>query len=80
MKKALVVATTLAFAAGLAVSSLAADMHPEMHSAAKRLEKAKADLQHAAHDYDGHRTAAIRAIDNALAEIRTGIDWQDHHH
>jgi hypothetical protein len=41
------------------------ERHPEIHRAMKRLEDAKADLLHAAPDYDGHRGEAIKLIDQA---------------
>jgi hypothetical protein len=53
-----------------------AEHHSEMHKAMRKLRGAKEDLQKAAHDYGGHRTAAIGFIDQALAELRAGIDSQ----
>src|SRR5438552_16921051 len=66
---ALVVATGLVFAAGVA----RAQEHPDMEAAKKDLESAKAHLQAAAHDYAGHRKQAIGDIDRALGQIKQGL-------
>ena len=47
--------------------------HPEIHRAMKRLEAAKEDLQHAAHDYDGHRAQAVQLIDQAEAQLQIAL-------
>jgi hypothetical protein len=49
------------------------ERHPEMHRAMMALQNAKRALQHAAHDYAGHRVNAIKHIDEALEEIRLGL-------
>lgn len=47
---------------------------PEMHQARQRLEEAKRILsQRAAHDFHGHKTAAVTHIDQAIQEINLGI-------
>ncbi len=51
--------------------------HPEIHKAMKRLEAAKADLQKAAHDYDGHRAQAVQLIDQAEAQLRLGLQDEE---
>jgi len=66
---ALVVATGLVFAAGVA----RAEEHPDMEAAKKDLESAKAHLQAAAHDYGGHRRQAVGDIDRALGQIKEGL-------
>lgn len=49
------------------------ERYPEIHQAIKRLSKAKEDLQHAAHDFGGHRVKAIQAIDQALQELHEAL-------
>src|SRR5437763_15930289 len=66
---ALVVATGLVFAAGVA----RAQEHPEMEAARKDLESAKSHLQAAAKDYGGHRKQAVGDIDRALGQIKEGL-------
>ena len=48
-----------------------AEPHPEIADAIRSLERAKAHLQAAAHDYNGHRVDAIAAIDAALRQLHT---------
>ncbi len=66
---ALVVATGLVFAVGVA----RAQEHPQMEEAKKDLQAAKTALQAADHDYGGHRKQAIEAIDRALGHINQGL-------
>ncbi|HXB24229.1 MAG TPA: hypothetical protein VNV25_05845 [Gemmatimonadaceae bacterium] len=49
--------------------------HPEIWAAIHSLEHAKEHLQHAAHDFGGHRVDAIHAIDAALAQLHTCLDF-----
>jgi len=49
--------------------------HPEIQAAIRSLERAKDHLQHAAHDFGGHRVDAIKAIDAALAQLHTCLDY-----
>ncbi len=51
-----------------------AERHPEIHAAIRALERAKADLQKAARDFDGHRAKAVKAIENALGELRAALE------
>jgi hypothetical protein len=46
-----------------------AERHPEIYKAIKQLKGARQDLEKAAHDYCGHRVAAIQSIDQALHEL-----------
>ena len=48
--------------------------HPELHKAMHKLRGAKADLEKAAHDYDGHKAKAIEAINQALDEIKAALE------
>lgn len=41
----------------------------EVHAAIHTLERAKLALQHASHEFGGHRTGALRAVDDALNEL-----------
>ena len=46
---------------------------PHMRAAANELREAKSELEHAAHDFCGHRAEAVRATDAALKEINAAI-------
>jgi hypothetical protein len=52
-----------------------AEPHPEIWDAIHSLEKAKAHLAAAAHDFGGHRVEAIAAIDAALHQLHVCLDF-----
>ncbi|HZT59956.1 MAG TPA: hypothetical protein VFA21_15205 [Pyrinomonadaceae bacterium] len=62
-----------AFAAGTSNAS-AAERHPEIRKAINALERARTDLQNAAHDFCGHRAEALEATDNALRQLRLALE------
>jgi hypothetical protein len=43
--------------------------HPEIHDALDALRKAKFRMEHASHDFGGHREEAIRATDEAIRQL-----------
>jgi len=49
--------------------------HPEIQAAIRSLEHAKDHLNHAAHDFGGHRVEAIGAIDAALRQLHICMDY-----
>ncbi len=49
--------------------------HPEIHDAIAALRNAKAHLEHAKHDYHGHRTEAIRATDEAIHQLEICLKY-----
>jgi hypothetical protein len=52
--------------------------HPEIHHAMHKLQGAKNDLEHAAHDYEGHRTKAVQDIDSAMSELQQALAADRH--
>jgi len=62
---------TLAAVAGFGVGR--ADQ-PHMQRALADLQSARAELDTAMADKGGHRVAAIRLVDQAIDEVRLGID------
>ena len=48
--------------------------HPEMMRALHALENAKQALEKAAHDYSGHRTKAIEHTEEAIKEVKAGLE------
>lgn len=42
---------------------------PNIDAAIKALTAAKSDLQNAAHDYNGHRADALKAVNAALSQL-----------
>jgi len=51
------------------------ERHPEMRHALHALEKAKEALQHAAHDFGGHRAKALELTDQAIREVKEGLEF-----
>ena len=51
-----------------------AERHPEMHEALRHLREAKASLEKGAHDFAGHRVAAVTATDNAIKEVEAALE------
>jgi hypothetical protein len=45
-----------------------------MHAALDALRTARSELQQAEHNKGGHRVKAISDIDDAIAEVRAGMD------
>jgi hypothetical protein len=53
----------------------AAGRHPEIADALHALDRAKDHLEHAAHDFGGHRVDAIRAIDEAHHQLEICMQY-----
>jgi hypothetical protein len=77
MLKSLVVATGIALSVMLftAAHADAPKGHLEMYRALHALENAKRDLEKAAHDYGGHRAKALELTDQAISEIKEGLEY-----
>lgn len=50
-------------------AAAAAAPHPEIRAAMDALRQARGNLDHAAHDFGGHRVEAIKHIDAAMHEL-----------
>jgi hypothetical protein len=64
-------ATQPASVAAVPVAPLATPLpapHPEIHAALEAMHNAHDHLDHAAHDFNGHRVAAIKHLDAAIHE------------
>jgi hypothetical protein len=70
---------TVMLALGLTLASAAPAASPEPHPSIRRaigaLEAAKHDLEHAAHDFGGHRVEAIEAINHALEQLHKALEY-----
>jgi hypothetical protein len=51
------------------------ERHPHIQEALAALRSSKEDLQHAAHDFGGHRVEAIRAIDEAIHQLEICLKY-----
>jgi hypothetical protein len=49
--------------------------HPHIHAAIHELKEAKKELQTAAHDFGGHRAAAVKACDEAVTQLETALKF-----
>ncbi|HKV06366.1 MAG TPA: hypothetical protein VJO53_14820 [Candidatus Acidoferrales bacterium] len=58
-----------------AAAAAAPEPHPEIRQAIASLRRAKDHLNHAAHDFGGHRVDAIRAIDAAIEQLQTCLQY-----
>ena len=47
--------------------------HPDIHKAIAALEAAKHYMEHADHDFSGHRVEALKATDVAIQQLRLAI-------
>ena len=59
----------------LSSPSPAFERHPEIDDALRALHAAKEHLEHAAHDFGGHRVDAIRAIEEADRQLRICLQY-----
>jgi hypothetical protein len=53
----------------------APEKHPEIRDAINSLRHAKEHLEHAAHDFGGHRVDAIHAIDEAQRQLEICLKY-----
>jgi hypothetical protein len=65
----------LMFAYPAGVPAASPESHPEIRSAINSLRNAREHLEHAAHDYGGHRSDAIGAIDHALEQLNICLKY-----
>ena len=49
------------------------ERHPKIRQAINALQRARGDLQNAAHDFHGHRVEALESVDRALNQLRLAI-------
>jgi hypothetical protein len=80
MKKLYSSLTVLAFVLALtfpavAPASAPPERHPEIRQALNALHQAKDHLEHAAHDFGGHRADALRATDEAIHQLQICMEY-----
>ena len=69
---------TLALVSGF-VAGRASAVQNHMISARNHLRLAKEQLEAAEEDKGGHRVAALKLINDAIAEVDAGIEFARHH-
>ncbi len=58
------------------VTALAAhERHPKIRHAIVALEAAQGELRSAAHDFGGHREAALKECDAAISQLKLALDY-----
>lgn len=67
--KANVPATPAANALPATPAAAPAERHPEIRDALGALRRAKEHMEHAAHDFGGHRVEAIEATNQAIKQL-----------
>lgn len=55
------------------------ERHPHIHAAMRDLRKAANQLEHADHDFDGHRAKALALVKQAEGELREALEWARAH-
>ncbi|MGA9885219.1 MAG: hypothetical protein WBQ34_16005 [Candidatus Acidiferrales bacterium] len=61
-----------------AAAAAAAQPHPEIRAAMANLREAREHLDHAAHDFGGHRVAAIKSVDEAIHQLQLAMQYAKH--
>jgi hypothetical protein len=51
------------------------ERHPEIRKAIAALKRAKYDLNHASHDFGGHRADALAATDKAIEQLELALNY-----
>ena len=51
------------------------ERHPKIREAIAALRASKEDLEHAAHDFGGHRVDAIHSIDEAIHQLEICLKY-----
>jgi len=59
----------------MSMPSPAFERHPNIEAALQALHQAKEELNHAAHDFGGHRVDALHAIDEAERQLRICMQY-----
>jgi len=56
-------------------AALAPEPHPQIREAIAALQRAKEHLDHAAHDFGGHRVEALKARDEAIHQLEVCLKY-----
>jgi hypothetical protein len=69
-----------AFGVAFAIGCASGPRQPHMVAALDELRSARAELQTAEADKGGHRVRAIELVDDAIGQVRRGIDYAGSRH
>lgn len=56
-------------------AAAAPEPHPQIREALGALRRAKEHMEHAAHDFGGHRVEALRATDEAIKQLEICLKY-----
>ena len=79
MKKAIIYIAVFVLGAALSLgvqTVYGAEKYPHMRAALKELDGAKLELQNAAHDFGGHRVAALQAVEEAQKQLNLARNFE----
>jgi hypothetical protein len=65
----------IALMLALSPATSAAGNHPEIQAALDALRDARTHLHEAKHDFQGHRVDAIKAIDEAIRQLKVCMQY-----
>jgi hypothetical protein len=74
MKKLLTAVVVASLMLAITPTSPAFERHPEIRAAIDALHNAKDHLEHASHDFKGHRVDAISAINEADRQLHLCLE------
>ena len=63
----------LSMAASTAALAEGRERHPGIRRAINALRAARNDLEHADHDFGGHRVEAMEAVDHAIEQLEVAL-------
>jgi hypothetical protein len=55
------------------------ERHPQIHMAMRGLNMAAQHLEHAEHDFGGHRAKALQLVKQAETELKDALEWAKAH-
>ena len=55
------------------------ERHPHIRAAMRDLRQATNQLEHAAHDFGGHRAKALELVKQAEVELHAALEWAKAH-
>ncbi len=61
-----------------AAAAMPAEHHPEIRAALDALQNARNHLGHGAHDFGGHRAAALNLTNQAIEQCRAALRYDKH--
>ena len=67
--------TPAASALPIPATAAPAEPHPQIREALAALRRARQHMEHAAHDFGGHRVEALRATDEAIHQLEVCLKY-----